>query len=179
MAFNPQEDKRRIIKIRKEGIFKDIDTLTYKYAEASSVPSPQQRDVMSSDSTERPDGHLLARNVEFREAEVRRILRRFIEPEELTIIADDELQQNPYIEYHLIVSIKLKDELLKSVATYIHRYLVYGALYDWYAAGMGSNQSAVYAAELKQLEAQIGNILNCETIIIPPLNPWGRPRNPL
>ena len=171
------DEKRRIIKIRKEGIYKHIDTLTFKYAEASSVPSPQQRDAMSSDTTERPDGHLMALNVEFREAEIRRIIRRFIEPEEQVIIADDELQQCPYIEYHLIVSSKLKDEMLKSVTTYIHRYLVYGALYDWYAAGMGSNQSAVYAAELKQLESQIGNILNCETIIIPPLNPWGRPLN--
>lgn len=173
-----QENKERTIKIRKQGIYDDIDSLTYKYAEVSSVPSPQQRDAMSSDAKESLDGHLMARNVEFREAQVRKMLRRFIKAEEVTVIADDELQANDYIEYHLIVPVILKDELLKSVVTYIHRYLVYGALYDWYAAGMGSNQSAVYAAELAELEAEINNTMIPDTIIIPPLNPWGRPRNP-
>lgn len=173
------DEKRRIIKIRRKGIYDDIDSLTYKYAEAAGVESVQLRDAMSSDSTERPDGHLLARNVEYREAQIRKILRRYLEPQELLIIADDELQQNPYIEYHLIVPMNLKDELLKTVTTYIHRYLVWGALYDWYAAGMGSKQSAVYAAELEELEAEINNTMIPDTIIIPPLNPWGRPRNPL
>ncbi|MBR4404925.1 MAG: hypothetical protein IKW84_08955 [Bacteroidaceae bacterium] len=171
------ENKERTIKIRKQGIYDDIDSLTYKYAEVSSVPSPQQRDAMSSDVKESLDGHLMARNVEFREAQVRKMLRRFIKAEEVTVIADDDLQQNEYIEYHLIVPTILKDELLKSVATYIHRYIVYGALYDWYAAGMGSKQSAVYAAELDQIEAEINNAMIPDTTIIPPLNPWGRPRN--
>jgi len=174
-----EENKERIIKIRVQGIYDDIDSLTYKYAEVSSVPSPQQKDAMSSDSKEGLDGHLMARNVEFRESQVRKMLRRFLKAEEVTVISDDELQDKEYIEYHLMVPVILKDELLKSVTTYIHRYLVYGALYDWYAAGMGSNQSAVYAAELDELEAEINNTMIPDTIIIPPLNPWGRPRNPL
>lgn len=169
------DQKRRIIKISRKYIYEDIDTYTYKYAEASSIPEPQQRDAISSDSHERPDGHMLARNVEYREAQVRTLLKRFIESENQVIIADDELRQNPYIIFKLIVPDELKDEMLKSVATYIHNYLVFGALFDWYGKGMGSKQAAAYAAELEDIETNITNIMVCETVIIPPLNPWGRP----
>lgn len=170
--------KYRKIRIKIANVFKDIDSLTYKYAEASTIEMPKQRDAVQSDVTEGLDGHILARNVELRDAKMRNILRRWLkESDNEIIIENDTLYANTteYLDYELYVPTELKDSMLRSVATFIHNYLVCGALYDWFGKGMGDKQAAVFAAELDDMEAEITNTLIPDTVIIPPLNPWGRP----
>lgn len=177
-----EERKYRKIRIRTADVYKDIDSLTYKYAEASTVESPRVTDAMQSDAHDSLDGHIMARNVELRDARMRNHLRQWLKESDTEIIVEDSTlyaNTSEYLEYELIVPLEVKDSMLRSVATFIHRYLVCGALYDWYGPGMGSRQAAVFAAEIDNLERDITKTLIPDTIIIPPLNPWGRPRNPL
>ncbi len=170
--------KARTIRIIKENVYRDIDNLTYKYAEASDIPSPKVENAVQSDTTESLDGHILARNVEYRDSRIRSCISNWIADEDNEVLTvTDNLQINDaYIDYKLEIPGSMKDSLLRNVASTIHRYLVYGALYDWYGAGMGSRQAEAYAKELTGLENEIQSMLCAVTIVKRPLQPFG-PKN--
>ena len=168
--------KARTINIKKEDVFKEIDSLTYKYAETSTIEAPQVKNAVSSDSHENLDGHILARHVEMRDARLRQLISFALDDSIEQFGADNTLVLNPEYVYRLILSVSFKDSLLKALATYFHRYLVYGALYDWYAAGMGSNQAKVYEKDLADIEASITNMLHSDEIVKMPMQPFGPAR---
>ena len=174
-----QEDKKyRKIRIKIADVYKDIDSRTYKYAEASTVEAPKQKDAMQSDVSDNLDGHILARNVELRDAKLRQLFSEWLKENDTEIIIEtNTLYANTqeYLDYEMYVPVELKDAMLRSVATFMHTYLVCGALFDWYGKGMGDKQAAIYQAELDDIETNITNTLIPSTVIIPPLNPWGRP----
>lgn len=168
-----QDKKERVICIIKDELYKDIDALTFKFAEASSVPQPKVENAMSSDSTEDLDGHILSRNIEFRDAKLRQLLSFAIADDVGVHVADDEQTLDKKIIYKFILDATFKDSLLKAVATYIHRYLVYGALFDWYGAGMGMQQSREYERQLTDLENEITNNLRSTNVVKRPMQPFG------
>lgn len=166
--------KQRTIVIVREEVYRDIDSLTYKYAQASTTPSPKVENAISSDSTERLDGRLLGRNVEFRDAKLRELVAAYLDDSVEIMVAGNALVgEDPKIVYNLYLPVTFKDALLKSLATYIHRYLVWGALFDWYGAGMGSNQAAFYQRELEDLERDITNKINAVNVVKRPMQPFG------
>lgn len=167
--------KDRLIEIYKSMVYEDIDSLTYKYAEASDIPEPKRNNAYSSDVKEGLDGHILARHVEYRDAKLRKILQSALAEEE-TETADDSLDADTKFTYNLCVPETFKDSMLKPLATYIHRYLVWGALFDWYGAGMGASQARVYQAELEGLESEITNGLRSGGRAKRPMQPFGPAR---
>ena len=165
--------KERTITIKLDNVYSEIDRWTYKYVEASSIESPKTRNAMSSDSTESLDKNLLARNVEMRDAALRGVIRFVLADTAEVASADDDLSTATSIVYNLLLPLSFKDALLKSLTTYIHRYLAWGALYDWYAAGMDSAHAKVFANELSDLEATITNLLHSDEIVKMPMQPFG------
>lgn len=165
--------KNRDIIINLSEVYKDIDSLTYKYAEVSEVPSPSVRNGMQSDTTESLDGHVLARAVEYRDARLRAEIGRFLRYECQTSVTD-ELRSRNTIVYRLSLDDEFQDALLRPVCTIIHRYLVFGALFDWYGPGMGSRQAQNYERELTELEVELTNNLNAVTIVQKVKQPFGR-----
>jgi len=167
------DTKRRTIIIDKNDLYADIDALTYKYAEASSVEAPKIINAMQSDSSENLDGHILSRNIEFRDAKIRQLIQFAIADEALRPEEVSSLDLTNCITYTLDVPVELKDALLDSVQVYIHRYIVWGALYDWYASGMGSQQAAVYASQLVSLETDILNAIRARCVAKRAMQPFG------
>lgn len=163
--------KERQITIYKQKVYEDIDAETYKYSEARPEMAPQQSNATASDSAERLDGHILARHVEFRDARLRRRLQKFLDDSAEVTTADDQMVLDATFVYNFILSMAFKDSLLEVLKNYIHRYLVRGALFDWYGVSLGINQNA--EAELRDLEESIVSMVSVPSITKRPLQPFG------
>ena len=87
--------------------------------------------------------------------------------------ADDDitLADNMY-RYWFNLPVEFKDNSLRALAEYIHRFLVFGALYDWYLM-LGSAQAGYYGAQLGELEDTIDSILRSPSIVKRPMQPFG------
>ena len=157
--------KQRDIMIILHEVYRDIDSLTYKYAEVSDVPTPSVKNGMTSDTTEHLDGLLLARAVDYRDAKLRAWIGRFLREEEVFNVSNS-IESKEMIVYRLNVGDEFQDALLRPLCNMIHRYLVFGALYDWYGPGMGSRQAQNYKAELDSLEQDIMDELNSDVTIV-------------
>ncbi len=164
--------KPRLITIIKQEVYKDVELHTYKHTEAVPMEGKQQVNAVSADTTENLDGAIIARFVKFRDAQLRRKLTSVIADDEEHPGADDVLDLNEVFAYKLSLSEEFKDSLLRSLAEYMHRFLVWGALYDWYAQ-MGMPQANVYKRELDEIEEEINNIVRTPSIAKRPLQPFG------
>ena len=172
------EDKIRRIEVYKQAVYDDIDALTYKWQEMGHVQAPEQRNAVSSDTSERLDGKVLSRNVEFRDAQLRRFISfaladmHEVFQDDITPIMDDS--------YHYILKVdrSFNDNLLNPLSEYFHRFLCWGALYDWYGSlGLGQ-QAAYYKNGLDEIEAGITNMLRSPSIAKRPMQPFGPARFP-
>lgn len=173
----PISNKLRGITIQLKEIYKDIDAHTYKYAEVSTVPSPRAKNEMQSDTTTDLDGGLLSRNVEYRDAKLRSVISFAIADDTVLASATNERSEDGNLLYNLILPLSFKDSLLHSIAVLIHRYLVYGALYDWYGAGLGVGQRTAYEDELKEIERELCNRLRATSVVKKPHNPFPYPKS--
>lgn len=164
--------KTRLVEIYKNNVYKDVDLHTYKHVEGSEAQNKQVRNAVSSDVTEDMDGAVIARLVEFRDAQLRRRIQQFLEPNE-TEYADDEitLEDNKY-RYYLRVPESFNDNTLRALAEFIHRFLVWGALYDWYLQ-FGMQQATLYGQQLDEIEKAILSLLHGKSIVKRPLQPFG------
>jgi len=164
--------KPRLIEIYKNNVYKDIELYTYKHVDGSGLQDIKVRDAVAADNAENMDGMILARNVEFRDAQLRRKLRFALEKESIGY-ADDEitLNDNKY-KYKFLLPETFSDNALRALAEFIHRFLVWGALYDWYAQ-FGMQQASVYASQLRDIEAAIEGLLKGPSMVKRPLQPFG------
>jgi hypothetical protein len=164
--------KERRITIYKNEVFKDIDLYTHKHVDAHEEMGLRSANAVSSDNSESVDGSVIARYVEFRDAQLRRRLR-FALASETKECADDDitLESNVY-RYDLLLPQSFDDNTLRAVAEYFHRFLVFGALYDWYSQ-FGMAQAGVYGQELKELEEEINSVLRGPSIVKRPMQPFG------
>lgn len=162
--------KARIIEIYKNEVYKDIDLYTHKHVDAHEDMGLRTGNAVSSDNSENVDGAVIARYVEFRDAQLRTKIQ-FAMAAESEDYADDDLtlEKNKYT-YHLIVPDGFNDNTLRPLAEYIHRFLVWGVLYDWYSQ-FGMNQAAVY--DPKDLLDNITGILRGPSIVKRPMQPFG------
>lgn len=168
----PISNKLRGITILLKEIYKDIDAHTYKYAEVSSVPSPRAKNEMQSDTTTDLDGGLLSRNVEYRDAMLRSVISFAIADDTVLSSMTNQRSEDGQLTYNLILPTSFKDSLLHSIAVMIHRYLVYGALYDWYGAGLGIQQRQAYEDDLKNIERELCNRLRATSVVKKPHQPF-------
>ena len=169
---NVQSKKKpRLVTILKQEVYKDVELHTYKHTEGVPMESKQQVNAVSADTTENLDGAIIARFVKFRDAQLRRLLTSVLAQEEHPS-ADDVLDLDEVFAYHLSMSESFNDSNLRSLAEYMHRFLVWGALYDWYAQ-MGMSQANVYKKELDEIENEINNMVRTPSIVRRPMQPFG------
>lgn len=164
--------KEKTITIYKQNVYKEVDAKSYKYAEARPDMAPQQGNAVATDTTERLDSHVIARNVEFRDAELRRLLSFALKDDAGVDATNDNLILEETFVYNLEVYPEFKDALVAPLTKYIHRYLVCGALYDWYVS-VGDNQAGQYEKEMKALETKIHDMLIGPAVVKRPLQPFG------
>ena len=164
--------KQRQVKIYKSEITKAIDLITHKHVDGSALDNLRVSNAVSSDSTEDVDAAVIADYAQFRDAELRTRLQFALAP--ILVVTEDDritLEDNAYV-YKLNVTEAFDDNTLKPLATYIHRYLVFGALADWYAQ-FGMALADYYRSQLDSIEEQINSILRGPSIVKVPLQPFG------
>lgn len=173
---NPTEEKkRRKIVIIKQEVYKDVELHTFKRVEAAADMTAKQENAISADTTENMDGAVIARYVEYRNAQLRRKMSSILLDME-SLGADDVLSLDEVFAYNLSLSTDFKDAMLRPLAEYMHRFLVWGALYDWYnQLGMRS-EAAIYGSELQEIEDEINNITRVPSWAKRPLQPFGPAR---
>lgn len=164
--------KVRTIEIYKNEVFKDIDLYTHKHVDAHEEMGRQSGNAVSSDNSENVDGAVIARYVEFRNAQLRTLLQ-FCLADTGEEYADDDitLEDNKYT-FTFTVPEKFNDNTLRPLAEYIHRFLVWGALYDWYSQ-FGMPQAAIYGSQLEEIEEKINSIMRGPSIVKRPMQPFG------
>lgn len=163
--------KTWLVDIYKNNVYKGVEKYTYKHVEAN-IPDARVGNSVAADNSEDLDGAVIARNVAFRDAQLRRRIRYAI-ASETARYADDEidLEDNKF-RYLLNVPESVDDSMRKPLAEYFHRFLVFGALYDWYSQ-FGMAQAAVYGSQLDEIEAGIDDILRGSSLVKRPLQPFG------
>lgn len=180
--------KHKTITIKKSRVFQDIDLLTHKHTDGNdtfSSPenrnrflySPQTKNARSSDINESVDHEVISRYVEFRDSRLRDLMQRHLATVEYTSATDALRHDEETYVYNIIVDEEFNDNTLLPLTEYIHRYLVYGALYDWYSQ-FGIAQAGVYGSQLDKLEEDITSALRGPSIAKRPLQPFG-PKDPI
>ena len=104
------------------------------------------------------DGHLAVRHLEARDAQLRRRMMRYIKNATTVASVDDSMKLDSSFVYTFILSTEFNDSMMDALGKYIHRYLVIGALYDWYGASLGSEQAKWFANEILANENAIANL---------------------
>ena len=168
------EKKYRTVIVYKEQVFKDIDLFTHKHVDASqSLQDPRSRNAVSSDVMENVDGAVIARCVEFRYSKLRNRLQFALVDRERHV-ADDHINlELPAYRFDFMLPTTFDDNNLRPLAEFIHRFLVFGALYDWYSQFGMTQQAAIYGSELDELEEEINSTLRGPSIVKRPLQPFG------
>lgn len=173
-----QEKKSRTVTIYKNKVYKDIDLYTHKHVDASDSQNVQARNAVSSDTAESVDGAVISQYVEFRDARLRDLLQ-FALKDDMVAAADNSitLEEETYL-YEFEVKDSFRDITLKTVAQYMHRYLVFGALSDWYGQFGDMKLSEYYGMQANALEETIKSIMRGPSIAKRPLQPFG-PQKPM
>lgn len=177
LAIEDTEEPKKLRKIEifKNEVYKDIDLLTYKHVEGNAVQNPEARNAISSDVSEDMDGAVIVRYVEFRDAQLRRKLQSLLVDDPRDYANDDLVLDSNRYYYWFNLPESFRDNTLRALAEYIHRFLVWGALYDWYSQ-FGMPQAAVYGSQLDELEEDINSTLRTPSIAKRPMQPFGPAR---
>jgi hypothetical protein len=168
--------KARTILIYKSEVFKDIDLYTHKHVDAREDMGPRSSNAVSSDTSETVDHAVIDRYVKFRDSQLRvKMQSVLLNPEAEG--ADDILPEDDNIFYYnLEVNDTVRDNVLNPLAEYIHRFLVFGALYDWYSmfGDLASQRLAQnYKQQADDAEDLISGILRGPSIAKRPMQPFG------
>ena len=179
--FNRREEddfKVRRIDVYKQAVYDDVDLYTYKWMEASSIENPQQKNAVASDTTEKLDGKIITRNVAFREAQLRRKIQYALMPKCDGYASDVNHIGDDMFLFMLKLDPEFDDNLINPIGEYFHRFLVWGALYDWYASIGLQQPAAFYKQGLDEVEDDITNALRSPSYAIRPLQPFGPAKFP-
>lgn len=169
--------KLRTIKILKAHVHKDIELHSHKFVDAASMQDVVAKDAVEADSEEKIDAALITSYVDFRDALLRDRLQHCLQEETVEEADNRSERANAFYEYNLLVPEEFHDTSLKPLAKFIHRYLLFGALYDWYAQ-FGSAQAERYHTELQRLEDLIDSTLRGPSIVKRPMQPFGPAKKP-
>ena len=89
------------------------------------------------------------------------------------LTANDNMVLDATFVYNLVLDMEFRDAMLEPLKGYIHRYLVWGALYDWYGSSLGESQANFYNGELTELENAIVGLITLPNTAKRPLQPFG------
>ena len=119
------------------------------------------------------DGLVLAEHVAIRDAALRKRLQRVLVDEEV-LTANNRLEAEPNkFTYTLSLPDCFKDVTLKPLARFMHRYIVYGVLYDWYTELGLLQQASPYGQQMTLMEEEIAGALKGPSIQWKPPQPFG------
>lgn len=163
--------KDRVIKIVKARLYDEVDAHTHKYTTAEQSPI-LTANAVASDNNESLDGALIAQFAEYRDAKLRYILKGVLKAEEITEVTDAVLYDEEQYIYNLAVPVDYPDTNLRPLAVLIHKYLVWGTLYDWYNQ-VGSAEARVYGSQLDDLQSEIQSMLFSADYTKRPAQPFG------
>ena len=168
--------KERHIEIFKNEVYKDIDLYTHKHVDAREDLGGRSSNAISSDIGESVDHAVIARYVMFRDSQLRLRLQWALEEESVAAANDLIDLDDSKFYYFLKVNEGFNDNTLRAIAEYIHRFLVFGALYDWYSQ-FGDNAAQRLAQNYKvnadEAEEAITGILKGPSIAKRPMQPFG------
>ena len=167
------ETKRRTVTIVKARVYKDVELFSHKHVDGSQMTDVRQRNAVEADTAEPIDGRVVKEYVEYRDAMLRDRFQYALAQEEVES-ADNSLDEDDNFVYNFDVSVDFKDAALRPLALFIHRYLLVGALFDWYSQ-FGSAQASVYEKQLTDLENTIDGTLRVPAAVKAPHYPFGRP----
>lgn len=165
------ETKNRLVVVNKQSVFTDVELHSYKHVEGG-VQDVKLGNALSADNSEDMDGAIIARNVEFRDSELRKIIRAYLADENKCGAGDRLNLEDAEYNYFLALSVQFKDAMLKPLAEYFHRYLVWGALYDWYSQ-FNLNIADRYKKVLESAESGIKDLIAGSSIVKRPMQPFG------
>lgn len=173
IEINTEDDARkdRRIVLHKAPMSNEIDAHTSKFVEAGDGQSVRRDNAISSDSDETLDGSILEQMMRYRDAELRKILEAFLQEEEVYVV-DNLVHLEPIFVYNLSLPEDFNDANLGSLATLMHKYIVWGCLFDWYAQ-LGSAQARAYGSQLEDLEEEIKSMTSPAGYAKRPLQPFG------
>lgn len=164
--------KHRLIRLVKKEIFYDIDAITYKRADIGMTgASAQSQNAASSDSSENLDGSVLSRFADARDAELRSMLLFCLDDNRKSFADNVSSKEASTYEYSLVLPPEFEDNRLDMVTTKIHKYIVYGTLFDWFMT-LGLNPQ-VSMAELDALGEEIVGLLRGKSWTKRPIQPFG------
>lgn len=169
-----QDSARKIrhIDIFKNEVYKDIDLFTHKHVDSREDLGARAANAISSDNSEKVDGAIMARLVDFRDSELRVAMQScLVDVEDVHATDNIEIGSGAFV-YWLNVYDEFNDNTLRPLAQYIHRYLVWGALFDWYSQ-IGSAQAERYGREVEKILDNIESILRGPSIVKRPMQPFG------
>lgn len=162
--------KTRKVILHKDQVLYDIEALAYKLTEATALEG-KAKNTLAADHNEATDSRLLARMLDVRNAQLRKRLSFALVPL-LQEVACDKPEATKDFVFDLRLSDKFDDNLLEVVKTYMHDYLVRGALFDWYKR-LGLQTAAIDAGEVLELEDGIVSIMRGPSYTKRPLQPFG------
>lgn len=172
-----QATKLRTITIYKSKVHKDIELHTHKYVDAASMQDVVAKNAVEADAEERIDAALITSYVDYRDAILRDHLQHCLVEEEVESADNSSERDSDTYVYSFTVPQGFHDTSLKPLAKFIHRYLLYGSLCDWYSQ-TGNQQASVYEKGLQRLEDLIDSTLRGPSIVKRPLQPFGPAKKP-
>lgn len=163
--------KQRVINITKTRIYDEVDGHTHKFTSAEQMPL-LSTNAIASDGAESLDGALMAQFAEYRDAKLRYILKGVLAQEEVTEVTDAVLYDEEKFKYTLEVPEEYPDNNLRPLAVLMHKYIVWGVLYDWYNQ-VGNSAAKVYGQQLEDLQDDIRALLFAGDYTKRPAQPFG------
>lgn len=170
MPAEPTTKSRKVI-VSKESVYKAIDSHTYKFVEGNDG-NVIQKNSYASDTTEKLDGSVVAEFVEYRDAQIRQALGIHLAPVEKEKAVYNLPSEEPNYVYNLVLDEEFPDNKLQPLAVFIHRYLVWGTLFDWYSQH-GSAEAVVYEKQLNRVLGDLSGMLMYPSYEKRPLQPFG------
>lgn len=173
IEINDEEDirKERRITLHKKPMSDEIDAHTSKFVEGGDSQSVRQDNAISSDTDETLDGTIIEQMMQYRDAKLRMKLEAFMQEETVEEV-DNLIALESTFVYNLSLPEEFKDANLRPLGMLMHKYIVWGCLFDWYAQ-LGLSQAKTYGSQLEEIEDEIMSIASPAGYAKRPLQPFG------
>lgn len=160
----------RVITLHKNEVHYDCEAHAFKLMDALSLDI-KVKNAVAADTGDMLDGRMLSRYTDLRDAEIRKRLA-FCIADGIVGDVNDIPDNDPTYIYNVTLPEGAKESILLPVKTYLHEYMVRGALYDWYK-GCGIGQNPIDLQEVESwLDKAVADLRGRSWTKVP-LQPFG------
>lgn len=164
--------KQRKAVLHKGLMAKEVDAHSFKFVDASGAPTLRQENAISSDTDEALDGSIVSRLMDYRDAMLRKLLEAFMQKEDIVEVDNLTDSQDTFV-YNFSLPVEFNDAILRPLCILMHKYIVWGCLFDWYTELGATQQANNYGRQLKDAEEDILSMVSSEGYAKRPLQPFG------